>query len=63
MGRVVLSWEVSLLVAGTVSKLQLELSVFEHLIYHTVFLWNKSFCDITGAKVVILQKQHITDSL
>lgn len=63
MERVGLSWGVSFLAAGTVSKLQLELSVFEHLIYDTVFLQNKPFSDVTAVKVVILQNQHITDSL
>lgn len=63
MERVGLSWGVSFLAAGTLSKLQLELSVFEHLIYDMVFHWNKTFSDVTAVKVVILQNQHIIDSL
>lgn len=49
--------------SGTVRKLQLQVPVFVHLIYDTAFLWNNPFSDVTAVRVVILQNQHITDSL
>lgn len=61
--RVGLSWGVSFLAAGTDRKLQLQVPVFVHLIYDTAFLWNNPFSNVTAVKVVILQSQHITDSL
>lgn len=61
--RVGLSWGVSFLAASTVRKLQLQVPLFVHLIYDTAFLWNNPFSDVTAVRVVILQNQHITDSL